>query len=202
MIINRTSAFYHHYTQDSNHVLDIAVRKRREPAGLLPMRSENSSTDPLLFPLLFPRGDSGYDQALPHERAPLDSAPRAYVSPREFYAHRLQDRPKQPGAVLLMNGRRLLQEYIVLSYCKVEASRLRWQLHNQAQLRAIQWQGLADVLKETDWAEAADVGKPIMLGSSFVGGPRYMLEAYMDGMAIVRVHGGADLFLTMTCNPK
>jgi hypothetical protein len=40
------------------------------------------------------------------------------------------------------------------------------------------------------------------LPSSFTGGPRQMHKLYQDGMAIVRVFGKPDLFITITCNPK
>jgi hypothetical protein len=44
------------------------------------------------------------------------------------------------------------------------------------------------------------VGRPMVLASSFVGGPRYNRQLYYDGMAIVRKHGKADLFITFTAN--
>ena len=46
------------------------------------------------------------------------------------------------------------------------------------------------------------VGKRIILGSNFVGGPRHLQQVYQDGMAIVRKSGKADLFVTFTCNPN
>jgi hypothetical protein len=46
------------------------------------------------------------------------------------------------------------------------------------------------------------VGKRIILGSNFVGGPRHLQQVYQDGMAIVRKLGKADLFITFTCKPN
>ncbi|KAL4337234.1 hypothetical protein AHAS_Ahas12G0089800 [Arachis hypogaea] len=45
-------------------------------------------------------------------------------------------------------------------------------------------------------------GKRIILPSSFTGGPSYMIQNYQDAMAICKVVGYPDLFITFTCNPK
>ncbi|OWZ22795.1 Helitron helicase [Phytophthora megakarya] len=37
---------------------------------------------------------------------------------------------------------------------------------------------------------------------TFTGGPRYMYQRFLDGMAIVRETGPPNLFITMTCNPN
>ncbi|XP_044005456.1 uncharacterized protein LOC122850362 [Aphidius gifuensis] len=48
--------------------------------------------------------------------------------------------------------------------------------------------------------ENCQVGKIVVLPSSFTGSPRNMLQHYQDAMAIVRKFGKPDLFITMTCN--
>ncbi|XP_044019460.1 uncharacterized protein LOC122859843 [Aphidius gifuensis] len=50
--------------------------------------------------------------------------------------------------------------------------------------------------------ENCQVGKIVVLPSSFTGSPRNMLQHYQDAMAIVRKFGKPDLFITMTCNPN
>ena len=47
-----------------------------------------------------------------------------------------------------------------------------------------------------------NVGRRIILPSSFTGGPRQMYQLYQDAMAIVSHFGKPDLFITFTCNPK
>jgi hypothetical protein len=42
----------------------------------------------------------------------------------------------------------------------------------------------------------------VRLPSSFVGGPRYMAEAFQDSMAIIRKFGTPHLFITFTANPE
>ena len=50
--------------------------------------------------------------------------------------------------------------------------------------------------------EAHLVGNPVILPSSFTGSPRAAAQQYQDAMAVVRVNGKPDAFVTFTCNPK
>lgn len=50
--------------------------------------------------------------------------------------------------------------------------------------------------------DGSDVGKHIVLSASHTGGRRYMIQNYHDAIAICRVYGPPDLFITFTCNPK
>ena len=47
-----------------------------------------------------------------------------------------------------------------------------------------------------------DIGRTIILPSTFQGSPRNMRQRYHDAMAIVSKHGTPDLFTTFTCNPN
>ncbi|KAG7957667.1 hypothetical protein I3843_11G187300 [Carya illinoinensis] len=49
---------------------------------------------------------------------------------------------------------------------------------------------------------ASNIGKRIILPSSFIGGPRDMRKRYMEAMTLVQRFGKPDIFLTMTCNPN
>ncbi len=60
---------------------------------------------------------------------------------------------------------------------------------------------LQDAVQRGD-TDACNVGRAIVLPSSFLGGPRHMHQLYQDAMAIVRKLGKPDLFITITCNPK
>ena len=46
------------------------------------------------------------------------------------------------------------------------------------------------------------IGKRVILPASFTGGRRYQVMNYQDAMAICRVYGPPDLFVTFTCNTK
>lgn len=206
---------------------------------------DNPSADPLLFPLLFPNGDAGFEIHIPliaaqpvhaaaaaaepdadhSDREQDGDSGRKWVSVSQFYSFRLQTRSNDSGGQLLLRGRGLLQEYIVTAFHKLERSRLHWVRANQDKLRAEQLSGLQDALHLADTdafvpappppgvdhtmegsadlhLQGEQVGRPIMLPSSFTGSPRYMQQAYMDAMSIVRNHGKPDLFITFTCNAK
>uniref|UniRef100_A0A804Q6J5 Helitron helicase-like domain-containing protein n=1 Tax=Zea mays TaxID=4577 RepID=A0A804Q6J5_MAIZE len=49
---------------------------------------------------------------------------------------------------------------------------------------------------------ADSVGGRVIVPVSFTGGRRYHVMNYQDVMAICRVYGPPDLFVTFTCNPK
>jgi hypothetical protein len=68
-------------------------------------------------------------------------------------------------------------------------------------LRAAIYGGVADAVANND-ANINNLGRLIVLPSSFTGGHRHMAQLYQDSMAIVRQYGKPDLFITMTYNPK
>ena len=92
------------------------------------------------------------------------------------------------------------QQYIVDGWTKVEGNNLNWLRHNQQHLRSETYQGLYDHLHTAN--PDADIGRVIILPSSFPGSPRNMYQNFQDAMSIVRVHGKPDIFLTFTANPK
>nr|GEY14846.1 hypothetical protein [Tanacetum cinerariifolium] len=97
---------------------------------------------------------------------------RTDVTMREFFAYIIQDRVNEYS--LLLNARKLFQQFLVDGYTMIESQS----------------------------TYASDTGKSIRLPSSFTGGSRYMLQNYMDAMAICKWFGYPDLFITVTCNPK
>ncbi|KAG5537194.1 hypothetical protein RHGRI_024582 [Rhododendron griersonianum] len=187
--------------------------------------------DPLQYPLLFPYGEPGWhrgikrnslrkrairlgDQALGEWNACttaqqlLDKESLYYedtwrnqntVSAREFYAYLFQIRPKI-DSIILESGR-LLQQYAVDMYVKIETSRLDYFRHHQDQIRADLYQGIIDSVARGE-SRGSKIGAPIILPGSFIGGPRDMHKRYLDAMTLVDKYGKPDIFLTMTCNPK
>jgi hypothetical protein len=88
---------------------------------------------------------------------------------------------------------------------KIENGRLEWLRFNQATLRADLYKNLKDAVHLGDGVpgpDQAQVGKLIVLPSTYIGSARDMQQRYHDAMAIVRKFGKPDLFITMTCNPK
>ncbi|KAK9165479.1 hypothetical protein Scep_000670 [Stephania cephalantha] len=59
------------------------------------------------------------------------------------------------------------------------------------------------IMNSIDMGESigSNIGRRIVLPTSFIGGPRDMRKRYMDAMALVQRFGKPDIFLTITCNP-
>jgi hypothetical protein len=72
---------------------------------------------------------------------------------------------------------------------------------NQDKLRVEYLQGIYDAV-EKGLTDSNQIGKRVFLPSSHTGSRRYMIQNYHDGIAISRVYGPPDLFITFTCNPK
>jgi len=112
----------------------------------------------------------------------------------------MQDRNPTSHAFFVY-GKHLYQEWVVDQYSKVESQRLFYIRNNQGPLRATIYGGVVDAIANND-ANIDNLGKLIILPSSFIGGHRHMAQLYQDSMAIVRQYGKPDLFITMTYNPK
>ena len=117
----------------------------------------------------------------------------------QFYAHRIAVRR---GFNLLHASGKLFQQYVVDAYVKTEGNRLFFIRQNQARLRVESYKGLVDYVHSAAEENNARVGRMVVLPSTFVGSPRNMQQNYQDAMAIIRVYGKPDLFITFTCNPK
>ncbi|KAL5560737.1 hypothetical protein UlMin_036948 [Ulmus minor] len=186
--------------------------------------------DPLQYPLLFPFGEPGWHQGilkvnktqkelfcqgqdivnpqrihsatelLENETKVLQmKRKRNMVSCREYYCYKLQIRSIYKS-ILLLSGR-LLQQYVVDIYVKLETQRLDYLRNNQAEIRAELYQGIIDSIHIGE-NQGSKVGKRIILPATFIGSPRDMRKRYMDAMALVQVFGKPDIFLTITCNPN
>ena len=99
-------------------------------------------------------------------------------------------------------SKKLFQQYIVDLYVRVEGERLHYIREHQSELRVEQYAGLQDFVLNKARLDNMNVGRIVVLPSSFEGSPRNLIQRYQDAMAIVRVYGRPDIFLTMTCNPK
>ena len=65
-------------------------------------------------------------------------------------------------------------------------------------IRILQYQGLMDHLNLRENSDNKQVGKIVILPSTFPGSPRNMIQKYQDSMTIAYHFGQPDLFLTMT----
>ncbi|KAK9689010.1 hypothetical protein RND81_09G027900 [Saponaria officinalis] len=134
--------------------------------------------DPLQYPLLFQRGECGWNQGLP-----------------KITIGCTQSRPNN----MLFRAGRCLQQYIVDMYVKIENTRLDFFRKNQDTTRAELYQGILDTLESGENC-AENVGRRVILPPTFLGGPRDMKKRYLNAMSLVQKYGKPDLFITMTCN--
>ncbi|XP_073142210.1 uncharacterized protein [Henckelia pumila] len=147
--------------------------------------------DPLQYPLL-PNGTYGWDI----NSRNIDGTRLTCL---DYYSYRLQIR--ENCSALFLRGGRLLQQYVVDNYVKIETQRLRWIRTNQHNIRSELYQGLQDCLDGGE-NNAGNVGRRVVLPSSFPGSPCDMYQRYQDAMNLVQTYGKPDLFRTMTCNPN
>ena len=70
-------------------------------------------------------------------------------------------------------GHRLFQQWIVDGYVKVEKDRIEYVPNNQKQWQVKSYQGLVDHLSNNANNKNCQIGKMIILPSTFVGSPAY-----------------------------
>ncbi len=190
-----------------HHNRDIVLQPHQ--GGMQQISEIHCAYASLHYVLMFPRGEDGWHPHIPiHNNEEVleisddddeANAKSKYVTAMNYFAYRLQiGRPNE--ATTLHYYGRLFQQWIVDMYTVVERARLNYLRFNQKQIRAELYNGLQDAMISGD--SATNVGQRIILPSSFISGPRQMHKLYQDGMAIVRVFGKPDLFITITCNPK
>ncbi|GFR24587.1 hypothetical protein TNCT_109321 [Trichonephila clavata] len=61
---------------------------------------------------------------------------------------------------------------------------------------------LLEAVRNDNSVTSENLGKLVVLPSSFTGGPHYMPDYAQDGMAYVRHRGIPDVFITFPCNPS
>ncbi|XP_071719074.1 uncharacterized protein [Rutidosis leptorrhynchoides] len=155
----------------------------------------------LQYPLLFIYAKDGYRTDILHRDVNVyehTTQKKKRVTMREFFAYKLQERAV-PTLVHL--GRKLYQQFVVDAYTMIESERISFIRKNQNILRADTFSNVINASLSGNVVNSM-MGNMIKLPSSFTGSARYMIKNYRDAMALFRVFGYPDLFLTFTCNPK
>ncbi|GFR06687.1 ATP-dependent DNA helicase [Trichonephila clavata] len=149
-------------------------------------------------------------------KAAIDSVPKdrkefkvvINAERKPFGEHRERfNTPQTKEVAVVIVGQEFEKRDIVLNcrdvdmFAKIESERLNWIRHNQKKLRSEEYIHLKDAITATD-GQLSELGKMVVLPSSFTGGSRYMHERTQDAMTYVRHFGRPDLFITFTCNPK
>ena len=179
---------------DLKNPRDVLLYKNQmsNPKGNVTERisSLHRAYDPTAYPILFPKGDYGFE--LEGEK----TTDNKKLNTLKYYQQRLMVfDPDEPS---IHSCGRLFQEYLCDMYSKIEAERLFWHERNQAEIRAEQYDGLADAIENND----DKIGKEVKLPSSFVLSQRWMYAHYLDALAIARKYRKFSWFITVTCNPQ
>ena len=173
--------------------------------GLFRIQRMNPNCEPMTYPILFPQGQRGYRDNIPHVTA--RGRERDKTTPLQYYSFKFQLRA--PVFPIFQLARKLFLQYIVDCYTKIEGHRLDFLKNHQADLRVDLYSGLQDSIHQNgidinspDHDPNRRTGRRFILPSSFPGSPRAMQQNFQDAMAIVREFGKPDLFITFTCNPS
>lgn len=138
---------------------------------------------------MFPFGTDGY-----HIELTLQT--NQHMTSMQYYKVRLMIRTSN----YLLYYRDLLSIFIVDMYINIESERMLFLRSHQHELKSESYGTLRDAVQAD--INAGDVGKLVVLPSTFTGSPCYMHEKMQDGMSYIRKFGTADFFITFTCNPK
>ncbi|OAD66801.1 hypothetical protein PHYBLDRAFT_70206 [Phycomyces blakesleeanus NRRL 1555(-)] len=150
------------------------------------------SYDALHYVLLFPHGEDGWT-------IDASSLSGEHVTVMQWYSNCLMYQRNTQHLLHLFG--RLFRQYIVDMYAKVEHDRLHFITSNQNRLCVDLYSGILDAVIHNN-CNLANLGKRVILPSSFISSPRYMAQLYQDSMSIMRRFGKPDLFITFTCNSK
>ncbi|XP_071738903.1 uncharacterized protein [Rutidosis leptorrhynchoides] len=154
----------------------------------------------LQFPLMFFFGEPGFHTDLKLIDAPGSTGSRVRkMTMNMFYCYQLHDRLNSYS--LMMRLGRLFQQYVVTVYCSIELDRMDYIRKKQKDIRKDYLSGLYDAISRGDQT-GSDVGSRTILPASFTGGPHYMYSHYLDALAICRVFGNPQFFITFTCNVR
>ncbi|KAD7117111.1 hypothetical protein E3N88_04379 [Mikania micrantha] len=131
---------------DSMESRDIIVKKN---SGTLHHISElHPSYLALQYPLLFPYGDDEYRVDIPHRDViGSTNSKRPNCTMREFFAYRILDRANSFS--LILNARRLYQQFLVDAYTMIESERLYFIRNQQKILRCESYENLRNVVHDT-----------------------------------------------------
>ncbi|XP_071907122.1 uncharacterized protein [Coffea arabica] len=156
--------------------------------------------DSLQYPLIFANGEPGWHLGIEKIRHP-DKSNITSVTCEGETVITATTATTATAIIDAENRGRLLQQYVVDVYVKIESIRLDFHRgrSKQARLRTEIYQGIVDSISSGE-SSSSSIGKRIFLPASFIGGPRDMRRRYMDAMSLVQRYGKPDIFLTMTCN--
>ena len=152
----------------------------------------------LSYPLLFPTGATGWHAGMlcwdPQQMR------QRRVTLLQWARHLLMHRD---APTFLQRCEKLSLEFYCDLYAQYEARVTAFHSlpRQQAMYRSGSYRAVSDYLSGSNDVNLSDVGRPVVLPSSFVGSPRFYYQLYLDAMALPLRYHKPDLFITITCNP-
>ena len=146
----------------------------------------------LQYPLLFPYGERGYQINIYYNN---DNGKQKRLTMHDYFKYQIHYRPNMPNPYLCYG--RLSKQIVVDARACEDEDRLLFIARNQSKLRVEYLQGITDAI-EKGVQKGEEIGKRVFLPCSHIGSRRYMIQNYHDGIAICRVYGPPDLFITFT----
>jgi len=123
---------------------------------------------------------------------------------RQYYKYLLHERWGGEGKLMcnnIMQGQKLMMEFVVMAFLREQNQKLRWIKDNQKQIRAETY----NILRENVQSEGEtgyEHGKRVILPTPYYGNVRWYRKKILESLAIVCKKGNPHLFITMTCNPN
>ena len=148
----------------------------------------------LQYVLMLPDGFEGYDIDLVR-----NGAGERRLTLRDFSRYYLHARERHQTVPFAFG--RLFHQWVCDAFANIDQEDLSWIRTHQDDLRSELYSNLTDSISAED-SDIRQVGKRIVLPSSYRGSPRYMAKCFQDSMAIVRHQGRPVMFITMTANPN
>jgi hypothetical protein len=119
-----------------------------------------------------------------------------FVSLAQFFRYRLHIRLSHLDSNHLFLSGKLFQEYVCESWAFTEQKYLAQLKAKQSDLRIELYRGLADAVAHNVDTNLEDLGRRIILPSSFAGSTRHMQQQCQDVLAINHYHGGGVIYLS------
>ena len=133
-----------------------------------------------VYPLFNPYGSFGWHKDLQRINNNADARVR-HITRMDYTKYRIGVMSNDFNPLLYV--RRLFQQWIVDFYVKIEKDRIQYCKDHQKELKADTYQGLQDYMENSANDMNGQVGKTIILPSTFMGSPRNMQQCYQDAMA-------------------
>ena len=142
------------------------------------------------YPLLIPHGTDGWSLE-------LKLTSRCKITQLQCYCFHLFTGIEN----FILQAGRLLQQFIVDAYAKIECEHLQFLEREQGRLRSYNYRDLRHTIVNQD-GDPRNVEQKVIVPAIFCGGPSFMFERQQDVMAYVRKFRRPDVFIIVITNPK